>query len=66
VAARPPSGAFLRLLAEMPFPVTTPSCEKAMLENPQIFQHSKSTPLPGGAIYVTFQITWTISNGKKK
>jgi len=21
---------------------------------------------PGGAIYVTFQITWTISNGKKK
>jgi len=37
-----------------------------MLENPQIFQHSKSTPLPGGAIYVTFQITWTISNGKKK
>ena len=23
-------------------------------------------PAPGGAIYVTFQITWTISNGKKK
>jgi hypothetical protein len=31
----------LRLLAEVPFPAATPPCEKAMLENPQSFQHCK-------------------------